>query len=50
VAYSIDAGFHVFVFTLNTDAAEVIETLQKIDGIEKIIETRIGREGVKLML
>ena len=48
VAYSIDAGFHVFVFTLKGDAAEVLSTMQKIDGIDHIIQTRIGKDGVKL--
>ncbi len=48
VAYSIDAGFHVFVFTHKDNADEVLTTMQKIDGIDHIIQTRIGKEGVKL--
>lgn len=49
VAYSIDAGFHVFVFTHKDSAAEVLSKMQGIEGIDHIIQTRIGKEGVKLI-
>ena len=47
-AYSIDAGFHVFVFTLKVNA-EIVKQKLKMDvgeEIERIIETSIDREGV----
>ena len=33
-AYSIDAGFHVFVFTLDTDAQEVLQAVSGIEGLD----------------
>lgn len=47
VAYSIDAGFHVFLFTIKENLGEVKSAMQGVQGIDKIIETRIGRDGVK---
>ena len=47
VAYSIDAGFHVFLFTLAPEA--VLAAVQGLPGLETIIPTRIGRDGVKLL-
>ncbi|TNV77763.1 hypothetical protein FGO68_gene17449 [Halteria grandinella] len=49
VAYSIDAGFHVFLFTLKEDYVKVHEAMSVLPGIDQIIITRIGREGVKLI-
>lgn len=53
VAYSIDAGFHVFLFAL-ADHLEVIENRimnnEKIkENIETFIQTKIGECGVKLV-
>eukprot|EP00347_Sterkiella_histriomuscorum_P012547 403368153 len=52
VAYSIDAGFHVFLFMLKDHKERVMDAIKADDsvmeGIERFIETRIGREGVKL--
>lgn len=49
VAYSIDAGFHVFLFTQKKDAEVVLKAVQGLEGVEKVIQTRIGREGVKMV-
>jgi len=48
-AYSIDAGFHVFVFALEGDALEVLEAVSAVEGVDKVISTRIGKDGVKLL-
>lgn len=47
-AYSIDAGFHVFVFTLKENKQKVLLKLNHDVGreIERIIETSIDRYGV----
>lgn len=46
--YSIDAGFHVFVFTLTKDIekvkAKIMETVS--EQLERVIETDIDTEGV----
>lgn len=49
VAYSIDAGFHVFLFTLKENSQKVLDSVKEIQGVDKVIETRIGREGVKIL-
>jgi len=55
VAYSIDAGFHVFLFTLKKDEAIVLEKLQNLrtyDGesiLERYILTGIGRNGSQVI-
>jgi diphosphomevalonate decarboxylase len=48
VAYSIDAGFHVFLFCLKERQESVLEAVSTLQGIDKVIQTRIGRDGVKL--
>ena len=48
-AYSIDAGFHVFVFALEENAQEVLQAVSAVEGIDKVISTRIGKDGVKLL-
>lgn len=47
-AYSIDAGFHVFVFTLRQHVELVKSRIEKNVGqnLERIIETEIDRSGV----
>ena len=47
-AYSIDAGFHVFVFTLKEQNQLVKSRIETIAGqqLERIIETEIDRSGV----
>ena len=49
VAYSIDAGFHVFLFTLKENVGELLSSLSALQGIDRIIETKIGREGVRTL-
>ena len=55
VAYSVDAGFHVFLFCLNENVDKVkacVEELRDSAGdsiLEKMIETRIGRDGTKVI-
>ena len=48
-AYSIDAGFHVFVFCLNKDKAEVKARILAEESIrlETIIEAKINENGTK---
>lgn len=47
-AYSIDAGFHVFVFTLKENRSKVLSRINDDVGreIERIIETSIDPDGV----
>ena len=45
-AYSIDAGFHVFVFTLKQNEENVLAKLHVLKGINKIIKTSVDKEGV----
>ena len=49
-AYSIDAGFHVFVFTLKDSLEQVQEGLSASpilsENIERFIVTSIDRDGV----
>ena len=47
-AYSIDAGFHVFVFTLKQNKEVVKSRIETTAGhqLERIIETGIDRTGV----
>ena len=51
-AYSIDAGFHVFLFTLKENLEEVREGIKAKEdlssGIERLILTSIDRDGVTL--
>ena len=43
VAYSCDAGFHVFVFVMDSNVEMVKTKLeQKMDIMERIIPTKIG--------
>jgi len=50
-AYSIDAGFHVFVFCLKQNLALVKRRLQTTkvikDNLEKVIETSIDPHGIE---
>jgi len=51
-AYSIDAGFHVFLFCLKQNAdllkARLQSTAAISENLERIIETTIDPEGVEL--
>lgn len=49
IAYSIDAGFHVFLFTPRSNEEAAYGTFSQLPGVDKVIRTRIGREGVKLL-
>ena len=56
VAYTIDAGFHVFIFTLKSNKHFIMEKLLKLNIcdtnesiLEKIIHTKIGKEGTKII-
>ena len=46
-AYSIDAGFHVFVFTLVDNCDRVKMALSEVSKIERVIETTIDKNGVE---
>ena len=48
-AYSIDAGFHVFVFTLAKDVDKVRSYLEQTcqGQLERVIETEIDSQGVE---
>jgi len=52
VAYSNDAGCHVFLFTQKSDVAMLKEKLRANkmiqDQLEKILETSIDETGVEL--
>ena len=52
MAYSNDAGCHVFLFTQKSDVAMLKEKLQANkmiqDQLEKIFETSIDETGVEL--
>ena len=50
VAYSVDAGSHIFVFTLNENKDSIMEKLLSLETdehkiFERIIETKIGNTG-----
>lgn len=47
VAYSIDAGFHVFLFTMKENVEMVEERIKQdvSEGLERIIHTKIGEHG-----
>ena len=50
VAYSVDAGSHIFVFTLNDNKDYVMQKLNSLETndykiYERIIETKIGKTG-----
>ena len=51
VAYSIDAGFHVFLFMMKEDKEYVLHEFREIiaDHLDRVIETRIGKDGVKII-
>jgi mevalonate pyrophosphate decarboxylase len=50
VAYSIDAGFHVFLFVLKENLERVKDALEPVKPhLERIIHTSIGREGVSVI-
>jgi mevalonate pyrophosphate decarboxylase len=46
--YSIDAGFHVFIFSLAKDLSKVKAKIMEIcsEQLERVIETEIDTEGV----
>ena len=45
VAYSIDAGFHVFLFMMKEHVEEINQKLKEIEGLERVIHTKIGKQG-----
>ena len=49
--YSIDAGFHVFVFVLKEHVEMVKERLVNVVGeqLERVIETEIDTDGAQLI-
>ncbi|CDW88718.1 diphosphomevalonate decarboxylase [Stylonychia lemnae] len=51
VAYSIDAGFHVFLFIMKEDKEFVLNEFKDLieNDMDRLIQTRIGREGVKII-
>ncbi len=49
VAYTVDAGCHVFLLTMKENLDLVKGELEKVEGIEKTIQTEIAEEGVKIM-
>ena len=54
MAYSIDAGYHVFLFTLaanvETVKAKIAECPAVADNLERIIETDVDPEGIEPVL
>ena len=50
MAYSCDAGFHVFIFTFEEHKNMVKERLIDLSHImERIIETKIGDSGTTII-
>jgi len=56
VAYSSDAGFHVFLFTLSENKQKVIDEMNSLKManseesiIESIIETNISKKGTRIL-
>ena len=53
VAYSIDAGCHVFLFYMRENGEiirqEIIENYEISKNIESFIKTSIGKEGVEII-
>ena len=53
VAYSIDAGFHVFLFVMKDNYERIMTKMTNSpllhDKIDRFIDTSIGREGVRLI-
>ena len=50
VAYSVDAGYHIFLFTLKEHKGNVKQTVEESSAdIDRIIETGISREGAHLI-
>jgi len=56
VAYSSDAGFHVFLFTLSANKQKVLDAMNTLTMgdseesiMEKIIETNISKKGTRIL-